>query len=230
MYGPPVEKGAFERRGRGSATPARGELSKAAILSIALLLADEHGLEGVTMRRIAEEAGLTPMSLYRHVRTKEEILDGLSDRVWELLAYEADPELAWRELLFESFRHVHRTLLDHPGLIDIMLLKPSDSVAGYRWLDGLIGALGDAGFAKESAMLAVVSLESYTFGFAVQQRARIGRDPAVDHAAIAALADAEFPNLAGTGTTLLDWASDDWFLAGLERQIDSLERNLLASS
>jgi AcrR family transcriptional regulator len=226
LYGPPVEK---DGRGRGSATPARGELSKAAILSIALVLVDEHGLEGVTMRRIAEEAGLTPMSLYRHVRTKEEILDGLSDRVWELLAYETEGDLPWRDRLFESFRHVHRTLLDHPGLIDIMLLRPSDSLAGYRWLDRMIGALGDAGFTKESAMLAVVSLESYTFGFAIQQRARLGRDADGDHQSVAALSRADFPNLAGTGTTLLDWASDDWFLAGLERQIDSLERNLLAS-
>ena len=231
MYGPPVEKGAADVRGRGRPIPVvRGELSKAAILSIALLLVDEYGLEGVTMRRIAEEAGLTPMSLYRHVRTKEEILDGLQDRVWEMLAYDPGADLPWRDRLFETFKHIHRTLLLHPGTIDVLLLKPSDSLPGYRWLDSLIGALGEAGFTKESAMLAVVSLESYTLGFAIQQRLRIGRDPAADHPTIAALPEAEFPNLAGTGTALMDWASDEWFAAGLARQIDSLERDLLASS
>lgn len=208
---------------------ARGELSKSAILSIALLLVDDQGLEGVTMRRIAEEAGLTPMSLYRHVRTKEEILDGLGDLAWQLLDYAGDGELPWRERLLEAFKHVHRTLLDHPGLIDIMLLKPSDSLAAYAWLDRLIGALTQAGFSDESAMLAVVTLESYTLGFAIQQRVRIGRDPASDHPTLLTLPESRFPHLAATGTMLLDWASDEWFLAGLERQIDSLERHLLAS-
>jgi AcrR family transcriptional regulator len=231
VYGPPVEKGASDGRGPGRLAPvARGELSKSAILSIALLLVDEHGLDGVTMRRIAEEAGLTPMSLYRHVRTKEEILDGLQDRVWEILACDPGADLPWRDVLFETFKHIHRVLLLHPGAIDVLLLKPSDSMAAYRWLDRLIGALGEAGFTKEGAMLAVVSLESYTLGFAIQQRVRIGRDSVADHPSILELPEAEFPNLAGTGTTLLDWASDEWFAAGLQRQIDSLERDLLTSS
>ena len=208
---------------------ARGELSKPAILSIALSLVDECGLDGVTMRRIAEEAGLTPMSLYRHVHTKEEILDGLGDLVWQLLDFDCD-ELVWRERLFATFKHIHRTLLDHPGLIDIMLLKPAGTVSGYTWLERLIAALVDAGFSRESAMLAIVTLESYTLGFAIQQRVRIGRDLAADHTALLDLPASHFPNLVASPSLLFEWASDEWFLAGLERQIDSLERHLLAPS
>ena len=232
MYGPPVESvgpEGVEGQRRPKYSVARGELSKSAILSIALALVDERGLDGVTMRGIAEEAGLTPMSLYRHVRTKEEILDGLRDRVWELLAYDGE-DLPWREHLFETFKHAHRTLLDHPGLIDVMLLKPGNTIGAYTWLERLISVLGEAGFSRESAMLAVVTLESYTVGFAIQQRVRIGRDLVADHSRVMDLPASRFPNLVASPSLLVEWASDEWFLAGLERQIDSLERHLLASS
>jgi len=206
----------------------RGELSKSSILSIALRLVDEHGVGGVTMRGIADEAGLTPMSLYRHVRTKEEIIEGLRELVWQLLDYDGEG-LPWRENLFETFKHVHRTLLDHPGLVDVMLLKPTGTVSAYSWVERLIAALGEAGFSRKSAMLAIVSLESYALGFAIQQRVRLGRDLAAEHSILLELPAERFPNLLADPSLLTEWASDEWFLAGLERQIESLERHRIVS-
>jgi TetR/AcrR family tetracycline transcriptional repressor len=218
-----------EDPGPADPTPAlaRGELNKAAILSIALDLVDERGLEAVTMRRIADAAGLTPMSLYRHVRTKEEILIGLGELAWDLLAYNPPDDPPWDELLLESFKHMHRMLLDHPGVLDILLVMPGSSLAAYRMLDRLMGALNGAGFSCDAAFLAVLTLENYTLGFAIQQRTRVRRDHAGKTIVQPELPADEFPNLDGAATTLTEWASDDWFWAGLRRQIDSLSRESL---
>jgi hypothetical protein len=123
---------------------------------------------------------------------------------------------------------MHRTLLEHPGLIDVLQLKPTSSLAGYHWLDRLVGALRGAGLDKETAMLAVITLESYTIGFAIQQGRRPAWDPVEDRARDLSLLEAEFPNLAGDGISLLDWASDELFLAGLTRQIAGLEPDRIA--
>jgi AcrR family transcriptional regulator len=200
----------------------RGELSKDGILDVALALADRHGLEAVTMRRIAEQLDLSPMSLYRHIRTKDEIIDGLVDRAWAILEQESQAGVRWDQHLRQVFGHMHRMLLEHPGLVDILLARPAHGLPIYRLIDRTIGVLRAAGFSHEEALLAVATLDSYTFGFTVQQRMRAGRDAASDHPELRKLPPTQFPNLSGFEDSLTGWASEERFGAGLTRLISTL--------
>ena len=175
--------------------PQRGQLTKDTILAAALVLADEDGIGAVTIRRIADELSLSPMSLYRHIRTKEEIIQGLGDLAWEILDTPPDPEVGWDEHLRQTFTHIHRALLDHPGLVDILMLEPTTGMRVYAVIERLMGVLTKAGFSSDEALLAIASLESYTLGFTVQQRVRAGRDPGRDHPPLFDLPPDRFPNL-----------------------------------
>jgi AcrR family transcriptional regulator len=209
-----------------SGTVQRGQLTKETILATALQLADEDGIGAVTIRRIADELGLSPMSLYRHIRTKEEIVEGLGDLAWEILGAEPDPGVEWDEHLRQTFMHIHRALLDHPGLVDILMLKPTRGMHVYAAIERMIGVLTQAGFSSDDALLAVASLESYTLGFTVQQRVRAGRDPGTDHPPLFDLPVDQFPNLSGDPSKFAGWANEERFVAGLDRAIDYLRSDL----
>lgn len=213
------------QRARAQTESQRGELSKDAILDAALALADADGLAAVSIRRIAEEFGLSAMSLYRHIRTKEEILDGLADRAWEILDREPESNIAWDEHLRQTFIHMHQSMLGHPGLVDIIMLEPNRGLHVYAVIERLMGVLVSAGFDTDAALLAVASLESYTLGFTVQQRVRAGRDASADHPPLFDLPKDQFPNLSGAPEKFAQWASEERFLAGLEWAINNLQRD-----
>ena len=78
---------------------AAAKLSKAAVVERALALADELGLEALTIRRLAQELGVTPMALYWHFRSKEELLAALGDRVWAEIDVDVDPAADWPDQL-----------------------------------------------------------------------------------------------------------------------------------
>lgn len=207
------------------AGPQRGQLSKDTILTTALRLADEEGIGAVTIRRIADELGLSPMSLYRHIRTKEEIIDGLGDLAWKILGTEPGAGLDWDEQLREMFMHMHRALLEHPGLVDILMLKATTGMHVYAAIERMMGVLTRAGFSPDDALLAIASLESYTLGFTVQQRVRAGRDPTQDHPPLFELPADEFPNLSRAPREFAQWANEKRFVAGLDRAIEHLRRD-----
>ena len=70
-------------------------LSKAAVVERGLAVADAEGLDGLTIRRLAADLGVTPMALYWHFRSKEELLDGLAERLWSEIDVIVDPVVPW---------------------------------------------------------------------------------------------------------------------------------------
>jgi TetR/AcrR family transcriptional regulator, tetracycline repressor protein len=98
----------------------RPRLSKAAVVERGLALADAEGLEAVTIRRLAADLAVTPMALYWHFRSKDELLSGLADRVWTEIDVNVDPEAGWAaqlRFLLESLIHVLRT---HPSASQLL--------------------------------------------------------------------------------------------------------------
>jgi AcrR family transcriptional regulator len=144
----------------------RIRLSRERVLSAAVALADEGGIDALSMRKLAQELGVEAMSLYNHVANKDDVLDG----VVEAVAAEIDAPSAggdWKTAIRQSSISRHDTLLRHPWAPSLwMRQKPGP--ARLRQTDALLGTLRGAGFSKDLTYHAYHILESYVLGY-IQQ-------------------------------------------------------------
>jgi TetR/AcrR family transcriptional regulator, tetracycline repressor protein len=99
----------------------RTRLSKAAVVERGLALADADGLEAVTIRRLAANLGVTPMALYWHFRSKDELLVGLADQVWAEIDVDVDPQAHWAAQLRGLLESLVRVLRAHPSASQLLL-------------------------------------------------------------------------------------------------------------
>jgi len=99
----------------------RPRLSKAAVVERGLALADAEGLEAVTIRRLAADLGVTPMALYWHFRSKDELLDGLAERVWAEIDVDVDADADWSAQLRFLLESLIRVLRTHPSASQLLL-------------------------------------------------------------------------------------------------------------
>jgi AcrR family transcriptional regulator len=147
----------------------RTPLSTARVLQSAVALADETGLETFSMRGLAQELGVVPMALYKHVANKEELLDGMVDIVFgeiELPTVELDD---WRSAMRRRASSTREALKRHSWAIGMMeSRKPGP--ANLRNHDAVMGCLRTAGFPFEMAIHAYSVLDAYIYGFALQER------------------------------------------------------------
>ena len=191
-------------------------LSRERILEVALDLAEEEGIDALSMRRLAQELDVWPMSVYRYFQDKDALLDAMTaDRMEQLAEL---PSASWREQLHALLEEAARRLAASPGLAP-RLPRAFLSEGALSLPEAGVGILLEAGFAPEEAASAWRALWSYTFGFATfsADSARAVR------AAVAALPEDEYPALATAGEPLAEaLASDDEFAPGLDRLLDGL--------
>jgi AcrR family transcriptional regulator len=125
--------------------PARAPLSQEAIVQAALRVLDREGADGLSMRRVAEELGTGPASLYWHVANKDALIDLLVDRViGEVTVPEPDPG-HWQEQLREWLLEVRRVFDRHPGLAALTLGRVPVGPNLVRWTEWTLGLLRGAG-------------------------------------------------------------------------------------
>jgi AcrR family transcriptional regulator len=146
----------------------RQRLSKARVLHAAIALADQAGLEAFSMRGLAQELGVVPMALYKHVANKDELLDGIVDIVFsEIDAPCAEED--WRAALRRRAISARTALTRHPwavGLMESRLPGP----ANLRLHNAVMGCLREAGFSFQAAIHAYSVQDAYIYGFALQER------------------------------------------------------------
>lgn len=141
-------------------------LSRDRILESALALADEHGIEAVTMRRLGQELGFEAMSLYNHVANKDELLDGILG----LVLAEMDlprPEGDWRAAVRQSAISVHDALRRHTWAAQLLLSPDRILSARLHYMNALMGRLREDGFSAETTYHAYHVLDGYIFGFSL---------------------------------------------------------------
>jgi AcrR family transcriptional regulator len=148
----------------------RAPLSRERVLRAAVAIADAAGIESLTIRSLAHELGVKPMSLYYHVRNKAEILDRIVDVVFAEIdlpsaAGDWHSEIRQRAI---STRHV---LKCHPWAIGLMESRSNPGPATLRHHNAVIGTLRGAGFTVEMTAHAYALIDAYVYGFALQEAA-----------------------------------------------------------
>jgi AcrR family transcriptional regulator len=204
----------------------RPRVSREQVLDAALELADEGGLAAVTMANVGASAGVEAMSLYRHIGNKDEMLDGLVDRVFAEIEVPEDAT-DWREALRRRAVSAHEALGRHPWAIGLMESRSQPGPATLGHHDAMLALLFAAGFDGASATRVYNLLDSYVYGFALQESTLPFQSPeemaALSSEMIAMVADL-YPNLARVQRELVaanfDYA--DEFEAGLDIIIGAL--------
>jgi AcrR family transcriptional regulator len=218
-------------------TPAaakRAPLSRERVLRAAVALAGSEGIEALTMRRLGQELGVEAMSLYKHVANKEDLLDGMVDVVFaeiELPRAGAD----WRTAMRDRAISVRRALIRHAWATPLMQSRSRPGPATLRHHDAVIGTLRAAGFPIPLVAHALSALDSYIYGFALQQRALPFETPEetadLAESIMAGFPADEYPHLVElTVEHVLRPGYDygDEFEFGLDLLLDGLERALSA--
>src|ERR687896_2421774 len=126
-------------------TGRKARVSREQVLDAALELADEGGLAAVTMASVGARLGVEAMSLYRHVANKEEMLDGLVDRVFAEIEAPADAR-DWRDALRQRAISVREALRRHPWAIGLMESRAQPGPATLGHHDAMLALLFAAGF------------------------------------------------------------------------------------
>src|ERR1700760_825393 len=111
-------------------TSKRDELSRDAIVDRAVAIADTEGLDAVTIRRLGQEFGVTPMALYWHVKNKDELLDAMGDALYADLRVPAESGSDWSEQLRDVLTELVTALRRHPGSLSLAYRRVLTSSAG----------------------------------------------------------------------------------------------------
>ncbi|TLF81132.1 TetR/AcrR family transcriptional regulator [Nocardia cyriacigeorgica] len=213
------------RRGRTDRAP----LSRERVIAVAVRLADEKGEAGVTMRAVAAGLGVEAMSLYNHVAGREDILDGMVDAVFaeiDLPAANSD----WKSAMRERAHSTRAALRRHRWAVGLMDSRSHPGPATLRHHDAVLGVLRAAGFSVAMAAHAFSVIDSYLYGFVLQELSLPFTDRAeLDDIATGILSDApadDYPHLSeliADHALRPDYSYADEFEFGLTLILDALQ-------
>jgi AcrR family transcriptional regulator len=167
----------------------RAPLSRERILGAAVRLADEAGVESLSMRKVAQHLGVVPMALYKHVANKEQMLDGMLD----IVIGEIDPPRAgthWKTAIRERALSARRALLRHPWVYRVIETRTNPTPAVLEYMDGMIGLFRAGGFSIDLTHHAMHAMGSRLLGYTQEMmNDSADVDPTVEAEMFAAMAD-----------------------------------------
>lgn len=219
-------------------SPARPPLTRRRIVLAALALVEAQGLEALTMRRVAHELGVTPMSLYNHVSDKAELVDLMVDLILgEVVAEPLGDDEDWEEVLRTLARRTYRTWQAHPGFARVYTDGVTIGPNGLVNVEQALDALRRAGFTDEDAARGFFVLYHYVVSslliapakpVSLQARDRRSDGSAASRIELyfSALPEEEIPNVAAVAG---DLAGND-FEFGLDVVIAGLRSRLKATA
>jgi AcrR family transcriptional regulator len=149
---------------------ARIPLSRDRVLTGAVAIAGESGIGSLTIRSLAQALGVRPMSLYYYVANKDELLDGIVDLVFNQIELPSTSG-AWRKELHQWAHSARRVLTRNSWAIALLESRATPGPATLRHHDRIIGVLREAGFSVRMTAHAYALLDSYVYGFAIQESA-----------------------------------------------------------
>lgn len=208
----------------------RVPLTRGRVLDAAMSLADQGGIDSLTMRRLGQELGVEAMAVYYHFAGKDEVVDGIVDLVHAEIEVRSD-SADWSSAMRRRAISARDALTRHPWAATLMESRRNPGPASLHHHDAVIGCLRSAGFSVEMAAHAFSLLDSYIYGFA-QQQASLPFETGDQAATVAEGILRDFPmdaypHLAEMAVQHVmkpgyDYANE--FTFGLELILDGLER------
>jgi AcrR family transcriptional regulator len=154
----------------GTGAAGRSRLTRERVLHAAVQLADESGIDRLTMRKLGEELGVEAMSLYNHVANKTDLLNGMIDAVFEEVELPSHND-DWKTALRKRSLSLRDMLKRHPWANGLMDSAATPGEATLRHHDRVLGTFRNAGFSLTMTAHALAALDSYVYGFAKQDKA-----------------------------------------------------------
>ena len=153
---------------KSSAAPVRRklQLSRGRILASTLELVDQDGLEALTMRRLADHLNVDPMSLYNHVESKDDLLDGLTEALWSEVRV-PDRAKGWKRTLREFAKSIRGLARAHPFAYPLLIGRAILPMPALQAIDASLNSLEAAGLARPKAAEMMRTLIAYAAGYAL---------------------------------------------------------------
>lgn len=143
-------------------------LSMERVLRAAITLADHGGIESLTMRKLAHELGVGPMSLYYYVANKDDLLNAILDRVMSEIELPS-PGIEWKEAIRKAALSANTVLLRHRWALGLVMSPARLGPARMRFMDSLLRCLREAGFTADQTHHAYHALDGHIIGFTLWQ-------------------------------------------------------------
>jgi AcrR family transcriptional regulator len=159
-----------------------GSISREDIVAAAVEIVTSGGYEEMSIRSLAASLGVAPMSLYRHIRDKDDLLSEVADQLlagaWRPAAAEDD----WQAWIIEAASRLRDFLVSQPAALHVYLRRPVVSPAAIDRMNAMMSVLRRTGVSEETARSAYGALHTYTVGFAALEASRAGWDPGSEDA------------------------------------------------
>ncbi len=152
---------------KASATTERAPLTRDRIIAAGIELADEVGIDSLSMRRLGRVLGVEAMSLYHHIESKDDLLDGMVDVIFDRIGLPEGDD--WRDAMRRRAHSVRTAFRRHRWALGLLESRENPGPASFRHLDATVGVLREAGFSVALTAHAYALLDSYIYGFVLQE-------------------------------------------------------------
>lgn len=209
----------------------RNILTREKILEAALEILDEKGIENLSMRSLGTKLGVEAMSLYNHIRNKDELIDSVLDLVLDKISVPSQ-DSNWRDAMYLRALSARQAFQKHPWASALIDSRLESSPARMNYYEKVLSSLVRAGFTFEEAAHAFSLLDSYLYGFELQRRnmRSSGEEDAANKAEIFShnLESGDYPYLSRMVEISMDagYDEDADFKFGLNLILDGLEKLL----
>ena len=201
-----------------TAAEPRTPLTRERVLKAAVALADNAGIESLSMRRLANELGVEAMSLYNHVDNKEGILDGMVDVVVNEIV-EPSVGAEWKTAMRQKGMSARQALLRHPWAPDLIASRNEATPTVMKYMDSVIGILLRGGFSNDLAHHSLHALGSRILGFTQELFETDDPTPEASAALMLQIQAGGYPNIAQM-LTAVDHGEDSVVGGGCDDQFE----------
>lgn len=195
-------------------------LSRQKVLRAAVELVDARGVEALSMRRLGEVLGVEAMSLYRHVASKADLLDGVHEAILgEMELPKFREERDWVEVATALGSAFYGALMAHPNALSLFATRPAVTPGSLAYVEVALGVLERAGFSAKASVSLLQALVGYAVGHALMHSGAGG-----GRVNYAGLDSDEFPRLVKVAPVLGSYDDREAFEFGLRMFLLGAER------